>query len=140
MDNRRVIPGYKVYVERDGNRPEVYVAFLDIRDDAGATVNGTCREVEPETLAALDRRERSYHRTDVTAGIAHAPGRVWAYVGGAPGRERLAQGRATGTAIVVRSYLRAVETGFEGLGALEEFRLTTEPCDLPVRDLRRVDT
>src|SRR4051794_25328348 len=43
MDNAVDVPGYKHYrLRRDGSRPRVFVAFLDLFDDpAGATI-GVC--------------------------------------------------------------------------------------------------
>jgi hypothetical protein len=49
--------------------------------DAGTSVNGVCLPVGDAELAALDARERNYERVDVTATVAEAPGRVWAYAG-----------------------------------------------------------
>ena len=38
MDNTKTIPGYKFYVDpQTGERPAVYVAFLAIRPEPGAT-------------------------------------------------------------------------------------------------------
>src|SRR4051794_32580383 len=65
MDNRRTLPGYRYFLDAaTGERPPVYVAFLDIRPCAGARVNGI---VFPADLAVLDARERNYAREDVTA-------------------------------------------------------------------------
>jgi hypothetical protein len=142
MDNREAIPGYKRYLDEHGAHPPVHVAFLDLAaagdDDA---VNGVCRPVTTEQLATLDARERNYERRDVTDRIEDAPGRVWAYVGSAAGRARLATGRAGGSAVVCRTYRDAVIAGFERLGAheLARFHRCTDLDDLPVRDLRRVD-
>jgi hypothetical protein len=125
MDNRVVVPGYKSYVDPvTGERPAVFVAFLDIEPAAAEVVDGICTPAGDALLAALDARERNYDRQDVTALIADPPGRVWAYVGSAEGRERLAEGRRTGTAVISRAYL-------ELCGA--------QPDGLPVRDLVRVD-
>src|SRR3954452_9313466 len=41
MDNSRDLPGYKYYVDpRTGERPRVFVAFLDLAPDPRARVNG----------------------------------------------------------------------------------------------------
>lgn len=143
MDNREAIPGYKRYVDAHGAHPAVHVAFLDLvvaaRDDDA--VNGVCRPVTPQQLAALDARERNYERVDVTDLVTDAPGRVWTYVGSAAGRARLAAGRADGTAVVCRAYRDAVLTGFARLGPheLTRFHAGSDLGELPVRDLRRVD-
>jgi hypothetical protein len=127
MDNRRTIPGYKFYVDpRSGGRPEVYVAFLSIWPEPGASVSGVAFEVGDAALAALDDRERNYDRRDVGALVEPDLGAtVWAYVGSAAGRERCAAGRAAGTAVVCEDYLARVPDGV--------------PPDLPVLPLLRRD-
>jgi len=132
MDNTRDLPGYKYYVAPDGSRPAVFVAFLDVAPAPGASVIGVCSPVDPTALAALDERERNYERRDVTALLSDPPGPTWAYVGSAAGRERLARGVATATAVIADDYLRLVR---EGVGALDSL----DPGGLPVRPLRRVD-
>jgi hypothetical protein len=75
MDNRRTIPGYKYYLDAaTGERPAVFVAFLDIVEDPGSAVEGLSFEVDAAALAALDDRERNYRRVEVD-------GRLWAYAG-----------------------------------------------------------
>jgi cation transport regulator ChaC len=129
MDNREVIPGYKVYVDPDtGERPPVHVAYLSIVPAAGESVDGVAFPATDAELAALDRRERNYDRCDVTDLLdADLGGRVWAYVGSADGRRRLADGRRRGTAVVVRGYLEKLP------------RAVVVPPDLPVRALLRRD-
>jgi hypothetical protein len=124
MDNRETIPGYKYYLDEDGGRPGVYVAFLSIWPEPGATVDGVAFAVDAAMLAALDRRERNYDRHDVSA-LVDVEGPVWAYVGSAAGRERFEAGRAAGTLVVAEQYLALVPQA--------------EPPDLPVRPLLRRD-
>jgi hypothetical protein len=139
MDNRRTIPGYKFYVDpATGERPAVFVAFLDIRPDPDREVNGVAFPVAGDALEALDERERSYERIDVSA-LVELDGRVWAYRGRAAARERLAAGRRAGTAVVARLYLEQIRAGFAAYGALEEFDRTTDDRRPPLRDLRRID-
>jgi hypothetical protein len=135
MDNRRTIPGYKYYLDAATRlRPSVFVTFLSIRERAGAEVGGVAFEVEPAALAALDERERNYRREEVTGRLdAELPGPVLAYVGRDEARERFSRGRAFGRACVARRYFEAVRS----LG--DEFERTTDPLDVPVRDLIRVD-
>jgi cation transport regulator ChaC len=125
MDNRRDIPGYKYYVdEATGERPAVYVTFLNIWEDDGAQVDGLVFPVDDGTLRALDDRERNYERRDVTAHVQDGfGGRVWAYVGTDDARERFETGRAAGTAVVSAAYESAV--GRE--------------TNLPLRRLRRIE-
>ena len=108
MDNRRTIPGYKFYVDpATGERPAVFVTFVCIWPEPGASVEGVVFEVDDDGLAALDRRERNYDRRDVSAHVDGA-GPVWAYLASAAGRERFAAGRAAGTAVVSEEYLARV--------------------------------
>lgn len=141
MDNTRDLPGYKHYLTPDGTRPPVYVAFLDIAQRPGATVNGVCTPVDRRLLAMLDARERNYDRVDVTDHLAAPLGRTWAYAGSAAGRARFADGVARGSSAVSADYLRAVATGFAALGGHEHERAAPSlaPGALPVRALRRVD-
>jgi hypothetical protein len=144
MDNTRDIPGYKHYRRRrDGSRPEVCVAFLDLEPaDGGEAVNGICLEVTPERLASLDERERNYVRVDVTDRLEpRPPGRTWAYVGRPESRDRLRRARARSRAVVSREYREHVMRGFAALGrdALTRFWSSTELEGLPVVDLVRVD-
>jgi len=127
MDNRETIPGYKIYLDAEtGEQPEVEVAYLSITEEPGATVDGVAFLVSDEELAALDRRERNYERRDVTDLVdGELDGRVWAYVGSAAGRRRLARGRRRGTAVISRGYLEKIP------GEV--------PVDLPVRRLLRRD-
>jgi Gamma-glutamyl cyclotransferase, AIG2-like len=125
MDNRRTIPGYKFYVDPEtGARPAVYVTFLCIWPEPGASVEGVIFEVDDDGLIALDRRERNYDRHDVSEHV-EADGPVWAYLASAAGRERCAAGRAAGTAVVSAEYLARVPEA--------------EPPELPVLPLLRRD-
>ena len=145
MDNRRDLPGYKYYRDAHGARPDVFVAYLDLvaaepgSDGAAARVNGVCLPVDDATLEQLDRRERNYERTDVSDRVAAGGARVWAYVGMAAARERLAEGRQAGTAVIDAGYVRTVEAGFAVLGdeELATVRASLAPGDLPVVDLTR---
>lgn len=126
MDNSRTIPGYKYYVDaRTGERPEVFVAFLDVQP-ADDSADGLVFPVTPEELAALDQRERNYERVEVTELVDPRPdGRVWTYAGSADGRERQERGLAGGTLVVSADYLRLVVD-------------PPEPS-CPVAELRRID-
>jgi cation transport regulator ChaC len=141
MDNREQVPGYKVYRDGDGERPPVWVAFLDLAPAPGTSVNGVCHPVGPDELAVLDRRERNYERADVTALLDAPRGRTWAYLGSDAGRERLAEGERAGAAVVASEYRERVVAAFAALGdaELERFRASTENGRLPLRELRRVD-
>ena len=117
MDNSVAIPGYKVYEDpRTGERPPVFVAFLDLVRDPEASVDGAL--LEAPDLAALDRRERNYERVEVAEG-------VYAYLGRADARERFERGVRERRAVVTAEYLARVPW----------------PGDppVPVCDLRRID-
>jgi gamma-glutamylcyclotransferase (GGCT)/AIG2-like uncharacterized protein YtfP len=145
MDNRRDLPGYKYYTDADGLRPAVFVAYLDLVPAHPAPagqetrVNGLCLPVDDALLAALDRRERNYERTDVSDRVMAGGARVWAYIGLAAARERLVEGVRTATAVIDAGYIRTVQAGFAvlGDGELAAVQTSLEPGDLPVAELVR---
>jgi hypothetical protein len=142
MDNRDVLPGYKCYADpRTGQRPAVYVAFLDLAATPTDAVNGVCVPVTPDRLAELDIRERQYERVDVSDLLPSLGGPVWVYAGSAEGRARREAGDRTGTTVVTRAYLTAVRAGFAALGsdARATFDATTDDCRCPVVELTRHD-
>jgi hypothetical protein len=112
MDNALDLPGYKYYVDADGNRPDVKVTFVNIEEAPGASVSGVV--IDAPDLAALDLRERNYERREVEPGL-------WAYVGTAAARARFDEGPS----VVSREYFDLVPG--------------EEPPDVPIWDLRRVD-
>jgi hypothetical protein len=128
MDNRVDLPGYKYYVDSEtGERPGVYVAFVDLEPDETSDVEGVVFPVDGASVGALDTRERNYARADVTDRIdPPAGGDVHAYFGTSEARRRFERGRTSDTAVVSRAYLKAV-------GA------STGDTPLPIRDLRRID-
>lgn len=140
MDNRRDLPGYKYYTDDRGRRPELYVTFLDIRERAGASVNGVCIPVDDGRLGELDARERNYERVDVSDRLGVDGARIWTYVGTAPGRRRLTRGRELGQAVIDANYLALVRDAFRLLGATEydACAASLSPSDLPVAELTRV--
>jgi hypothetical protein len=141
MDNRDSIPGYKHYLDENGARPDVFVAFLDVRPDRTGSVNGCCTPVTPEDLRHLDRRERNYHRIEVTDAIGDPLGRTWVYVGSPSGRRRLSLASETSRAVICREYFEQVEAGFRALGSNEyaAFRRSSDLDGMPIRDLVRID-
>ena len=134
-DNTRTVPGYKIYLDRaDGSRPPVFVAFLDLKPDDEAVVNGLASPVDGADLVELDLRERNYDRVEVTGAVDGVAGRVWAYMGSAEGRARLREGVDRGSAVVSRDYVDKVHAGLTSLSDAD--RLPEGP---PVRDLDSVD-
>ena len=135
MDNRRTFPGYKYYLDDEtGERPEVFVAFLNVLADPGALVDGVALPVDAEALAALDRREFSYERVDVTHVADDLGGPVYVYLGRCAARARFETGRQSGRAVVSRAYVENVRAGFAAFGLDDEF----EPPGLPERALRQI--
>lgn len=134
MDNRVTFPGYKYYLDPDGSRPAVFVAFLDILAEPGAATDGVLLSVDDATLLGIDRRERNYDRIDVTAAVGDAAGTVWAYRGSAAGRQRLRRGMMIGSAVIQRDYRDKVRAGLAELGIDDDL----DPGGLPVVDLRSI--
>jgi hypothetical protein len=130
MDNSRDIPGYKYYVDAlTGERPSVYVAFLDLEPDPDNTVNGIRFPVTKAKLAELDARERSYERREVES-------RTWAYFGRPEPRQRATRENV----VVQRSYAEGVRGGFAALGADQLGRYDASTDEPPrIADLRRID-
>jgi hypothetical protein len=142
MDNSIDIPGYKSYrLRSDGSRPAAFVCFLDIEPYPAAAVTGVCMPVDEPGLRELDDRERNYDRVDVSAQVASAPGRVWAYTGSVAGRARLREGLARGNAIIARGYrdaaLKAI--GEIAPGEAAELRRASTEGGFVVVSLRRID-
>jgi cation transport regulator ChaC len=143
MDNSRDLPGYKYYVDEEtGERPDIYVTYLNIWEDEEAEVNGLVFPVDEGTLRVLDDRERNYRRRDVTDHIGDdLGGRVWAYVGTDEARERYETGRAADTAVVSAAYENKVRKDFGTFGDawLEQFDATTDGPAVPLRRLKRIE-
>ena len=125
MDNTRDLPGYKYYVDPEtGERPAIYVTYVDLAPDPTSSVKGVAFPVDAATLAALDARERNYARAEVTVEPS-PPGRVWAYFGTADARERFDRGAAAGIAVADREYYESVRS--------------VEHPPVPIRALTRID-
>jgi hypothetical protein len=143
MDNRRDLPGYKHYTDLRGERPPVFVCYLDVVDDAPpwATVNGLCLPVDARRLALLDGRERNYERRDVSAAVDAGGARVWTYVGRREARMRMRWAVGARRAIIHAGYLDAVAAGFQVLGPseYEAAAASLSPGALPVVALVRHD-
>jgi hypothetical protein len=143
MNNWEKTAGDKHYVEPGSERkPRVRVAFLDVEEEPGVSVNGLAIPVDGARLAELDRREVNYSRVDLSAAFAPAlRGRVYSYRATAGARARLEAGVAEGNLVVARAYLELVRSAFADLapGALAEFERETAALPCPERelDLRR---
>jgi cation transport regulator ChaC len=143
MDNSLSVPGYKYYRDaRDGSRPQVFVAFLNLVPAPGASVNGVLFPVDSARLAELDRRERNYERCDVSESLSEPfDGRVWTYIGSQAAEQRFRDGFECGCAVIDKRYLDSVREGFKLLtdGSLEEFEASTDPHGCAVLELARID-
>ncbi|MDQ3677015.1 MAG: gamma-glutamylcyclotransferase [Actinomycetota bacterium] len=143
MDNSVDLPGYKYFVDPDtGERPHVFVTFLNIEPDASSAVNGIAVPVSDATLAELELRERNYSRCDVTAMMREdIGGQVYAFVGRRDALQRFASGSREGRAVISLAYYEQVLKGFgrRGEAALEEFKRSTDEPACPVIPLTRVD-
>jgi len=142
MNNWEEFPSRKHFVDPQTRQPpHVRVAFLDIEEREGATVNGVAIPVDPERLADLDTRERRYRRLDVSASfepaLAHP---VHAYVGREDARARARSDSAGEPIVISDEYLTQVRSAFKALSpdALAEFDRTTEPPPFPTRTLEQV--
>lgn len=139
MNNWEADDAAKHFVDPgSGLKPRIRVAYLDIEERAGSTVNGLAIPADAGRLAELDRREVNYSRIDVTAafrpGIAH---RVFAYVGTDAARERGREEAPDAPVHVSRQYVSRIRRAFAALGPddLAEFERTTAPLPFPERDL-----
>lgn len=155
-DNRLDLPGYKMYLDPEtGERPEIYVTFLNLRPVADGSrplanrgaVNGVAFRVREGELERIRDRERNYRLTDVTGlwvseetGRAH-PDRVLTSLGRPEAEERFRRGRRAGRAVVRAHYRQQVHDAFGSRGGSwwEEFRRTTDPPGIPERALERVE-
>ncbi len=131
MDNSVDLPGYKYYVDpATGERPELFVTFLNIEPAAAGAVSGVAFSVSDAMLTRLDDRERNYVRRDVTDMVRENLGdRVYAFVGRPEARERFERAHRDGRAVVSRDYYERVRSGLDTVN---------EPC-CPVIDLARVE-
>jgi hypothetical protein len=138
MENTEDVPGYRWFARAgDGTRPDVVVAFADLVPDPAASARAVLLPVDDAELARLDARERNYDRVDVTAaidgvpGLGPGPGVVWAYLGHAAGRARLADAVAAGRAVAARAYRDGIVAAYAARGIDVRAELT----GLPLLDL-----
>jgi cation transport regulator ChaC len=116
------------------------VVCLGIEAAAGERCNGVVVRVSDEELAALDRRESDYERTDVSDLVAiergAVDGRVVTYVPRPSAIERYLTARLERRAAVRRSYVDLVRDAFHRLGEhhLDEYTRATPDPDVPIVD------
>jgi cation transport regulator ChaC len=120
--------------EGDGSIPAHCVGLNLERVGSEPGANGVLLSVKESDLERLDLREMRYERTDVSADVSVTSGAtadvVFAYTAR---RENFAP-EPPEDAILIASYLRAVEEAFEALGELDEFRATTDEPSVDVVD------
>jgi hypothetical protein len=142
MNNWEAGPKQKHFLDPDsGEQPRIRVAYLDIEEEPGRTVNGLALPVDRRRLAEIDRREINYLRIDVSAAFEPALQRpVFTYRATEEARERCRRHHPDAEIFVSSDYVAAVRRAFAelGEGALEEYERTTDPLDFPQRHLRLV--
>jgi cation transport regulator ChaC len=131
-----------VLTDDDGSAWEGWLAFLGLEPAAGAATLGAAWRLTDADLEALDDRERSYERVDVTSRLEvvtsqRPDGPVMTYV---PRGEVLARTAAVHSAgTVMARYLRLVDRGYRNLGqTVYAEHLGTLPAvePLAVREIR----
>jgi hypothetical protein len=138
MNNWEGGEAVKHYVDPDGDRPRVRVAYLNVEEQPGESLNGLAIPVDASRLAELDSRELNYRRIELSEALEpRLEGRTFVYVGSDAGRAR--RRRSVPELVVSTAYVALVRASFAALGseALEEFERTTEPITLPERMLER---
>jgi hypothetical protein len=122
----------KTFARADTGEVPEWILGLGIAPSPDAWVNGALIELDEEAAERLDLREIRYERVDVTDRIEPAPVglTVFTYE---PRPENRAPAPPPG-AVILRSYLDAVEAAFEelGPGEAERFRAST---DVPAVEL-----
>ncbi len=117
------------------------VVCLGIEAAPDERCNGVVVRVADDELAALDRRESDYDRTDVTDLVAaesgELAGRVVTYVPRRSAIDRYLAARLERRAAVRRGYVELVRDAFHRLGEhhLAEYTSATPEPDVPVVEL-----
>jgi cation transport regulator ChaC len=118
----------------DGSLPPWCVGLNVERDPGEAGPNGVLLYVTADELDRLDLREMRYDRADVSDAFdgGDAGARVFAYTA----KPRHHAPQPPDGAVVISSYVAAVEAAFAALGEpeLELYRQTTEAPPVPVVD------
>lgn len=139
MNNWEATETEKHFVEPGSDlKPRITVAYLDIEEWPGGSVNGLAIPADATRLEELDVREVNYRRIDVSSRfqppISH---RVFAYRGTDAARRRCREARSDAEIHVSRQYVAQIRSAFAALGPdqLAEYDRTTEPLPFPERDL-----
>lgn len=128
----------KTFAQADGSLPQFCLGLNLEPADSGPAVNGALVEVSESELERLDLREIRYRRIEVDPAV-DPPARfdaVFAY----RARPEHHHPTAPEGAILIASYLRAVEAAFAELGSdqLELFRRSTDAPPVEVVEARLV--
>jgi len=142
MDNRITLPKYKYYVNADtGERPEIYVTFLNIRPYANGEVAGVLFKVGEEQLEQLDKRERNYDRIEITQLLDfEPPGTSWVYIGKYEAELRYQKGVTDNSSVISRQYYDLVYEAYnmQGQAAALDYLETTDKPIVPFMNLKIV--
>ena len=116
---------------------EIHLAWIDLREKAGASVNGLCFAVTEHEFNLLRAREQSY-RAQAVGGRLQWTGQrprrtdfeAYAFFSEPPHRVRPGQEDT----YVLREYIDTIRDGCLAISKefYEEFEATTEPCPFPI--------
>lgn len=124
----------KTFARAEGGRVPEWILGMGIAPDPGGWLNGALIELDEAAAERLDLREIRYERVDVTGLIDPLPAglEVFTYE---PRPANRAPEPPPG-AVLVRSYLEAVEAAFAelGPGELDRFRESTDVPAVEVID------
>ena len=141
MENRAGMNDHKHYLDADTReRPDICVVALNVQSGDGR-VNGVAVPVDADALPVFDHRELHYDRIDVSGAFeprVDLP--VWTYTGNERALAEYRAAAARGRAFVRRTYVERVEAVFRKLGeaAWDDFRASTDPPEVPLRELIHV--
>jgi len=142
-DNHLDLPGYKFYRDpKTGERPAIFITYVNVVPAPGGWVNGVAFRVEDQELERIRQRERNYRLTEI-GDLLDMPfdAPVYTSIGLEAARERYRRASSEGRARIPRAYFERIEGAFRCLG--EEpwavYRASTDPPEVPVAELERVD-
>ena len=132
------------WVDDDGRTHERTIVALGVVPSADETINGVIGWVGADELPALDRRERTYDRVDVTPAVTAVDGApvnapVVVYVPRRAAIDHYERARDAGTAAIEERYWNLVDDAFRTLGPDHHARYhaTTLAPDIPILPLVR---
>jgi cation transport regulator ChaC len=137
----------RVYHYPDGRAFEGRVASLGLTESRFSNTVGVLVHVNYKGLAAFDRREQDYIRTDVTRNFPQlpvnirAPARIFTYVPRGEAVEAFARNKHEGRLAVVASYVESVREAARNVSdeCLRDFNEAEGLSGLPVLELSRTD-